>query len=138
MIGGHLADRVGPKFTTGLSVVGLGAAFLVLRPVLDAGWPVDLLLGLLSALAQLFFPAQQASLARDFPDRRATVLAWNNSGLFFGIGLGSLVGAQALAVSSFQVNVTICAGIAFLGGFVNWIVVPDTRPLQPEGAGGSN
>lgn len=130
LIGGQLADRVGPKFTTGLSLLGLGGAFFLLRPVLDAGWSVDLLLGLVSALAQLFFPAQQASLARDFPGRRATVLAWNNSAFFLGISLGSLVGAQALAVASFQVDITLCASLAVVGWLVNWIAVPATASSQ--------
>jgi predicted MFS family arabinose efflux permease len=72
----------------------------------------------------VFFPAQQAGLVSDFPTRRATVLAWNNSSLFFGIALGSLVGGQIIAHGSFAASLLICAGIAFAGWVINWMITP--------------
>ena len=85
-----------------------------------------------SAVAQLFFPAQQAGLANDFPRQRAAVLAWNNSALFLGISLGSLLGAEAVAAGSFDANLTISAGIALAGCIVNAILVPGRLPLRRE------
>ena len=81
-------------------------------------------LGASSAVAQLFFPAQQAGLVNDFPRQRAAVLAWNNSALFFGISLGSLVGGEAIALGSFGVDLLISAGIALAGCIINAILVP--------------
>ena len=52
--------------------------------------------------AQLILRARRhlaAGMANDFPRQRAGVLAWNNSALFLGISLGSLVGGQAVAVA---------------------------------------
>ena len=43
------------------------------------------------------------------------MLAWNNSALFFGIMLGSLVGGQAVGVGGFEANLVLCAGIALSG-----------------------
>ena len=65
-------------------LAGLGACFLLLRLALDAGTFIEPALGISSAVAQLFFPAQQAGLANDFPNQRGTALAWNNSALFLG------------------------------------------------------
>src|SRR5215469_7194331 len=95
LIGGHLADRLGTKFVAGASFTALCGGFLLLRLALSGGVFVELALGLSSAVAQLFFPAQQAGLARDFPEQSGTVLAWNNSALFLGIALGSLIGGKA-------------------------------------------
>jgi MFS transporter, DHA1 family, purine base/nucleoside efflux pump len=81
-------------------------------------------------VAQLFFPAQQSGLANDFPARRGTVLAWNNSALFFGISLGSLIGGEAVAIGGFDMTLIICAGILFAGSIINWIVVPGPTRLQ--------
>jgi len=125
--GGRIADRIGAKAATGASLVGLFAAFMLLPLALRPGVLIGLGFGIASAVAQVFFPAQQAGLVSDFPTRRATVLAWNNSSLFLGIALGSLVGGQIVAHGSFEASLLICAGIAFAGWVINWMVMP--RPV---------
>jgi predicted MFS family arabinose efflux permease len=132
LIGGRMADRLGAKLTGGISLCGLSVCLLLLRLALEAGMLVSFTFGLASAVAQLFFPAQQAGLANDFPTQRATVLAWNNSALFLGISLGSLIGGQAILFGSFEANLTISAAIATGGWMINWAVMPDpVRPLEP-------
>jgi predicted MFS family arabinose efflux permease len=110
--------------TATASCAGLCACLLLLRLALDAGRLVEPALGASSAVAQLFFPAQQAGLVNDFPRQRAAVLAWNNSALFLGISLGSLVGGEAIALGSFATDLTISAGIALAGCIINAILVP--------------
>ncbi len=105
------------------SFLGLSACFLVLALAVHADVLVEITLAATSAVAQLFFPAQQAALANDFPTRRATMLAWNNSALFFGISLGSLVGGRALAYAGFEANLLISAGIALSGCLITGIVM---------------
>jgi predicted MFS family arabinose efflux permease len=123
LIGGRLADRLGAKLMATASFLGLAACFLVLALAVHAGVLVEIALGLTSGVAQLFFPAQQAGLATDFPTRRATMLAWNNSALFFGITLGSLIGGQAVAFAGFEANLVISAGIALSGCIITGAVV---------------
>jgi predicted MFS family arabinose efflux permease len=118
LIGGRLADRFGARVMAAASLLLLAAAFLVLQLAVHQGVVIALALALTSALAQLFFPAQQAGLAKDFPRRRASVLAWNNSALFFGIMLGSLVGGQVVGVAGFEANLVVCAAIALSGAAV--------------------
>jgi predicted MFS family arabinose efflux permease len=127
LIGGHVADRVGVKFTTGASLAGLCVCFLVLRAALDTGVFVGPALGVSSAVAQLFFPAQQASLVKEFPNQRGTALAWNNSALFFGISLGSLCGGIAVTLVSFDANLTVCASIALIACLINRVVSSGTQ-----------
>jgi predicted MFS family arabinose efflux permease len=122
--GGRVADRIGARAATAASLVGLVAAFLLLPLLLRPGILIGLGFGLASAVAQVFFPAQQLGLVSDFPSRRATVLAWNNSSLFLGIALGSLIGGQLVAHGSFETSLLICAAIAFAGSLINWMVVP--------------
>src|SRR6202035_86000 len=112
------------------SIAGLSAAFVTLALAINAAVSAVFALGLTSAVAQLFFPAQQAGLANDFPTRRATMMAWNNSALFFGITLGSLVGGQAVALAGFEANLVIAAGIALLGCMITGIVVPPPARVQ--------
>ena len=131
LIGGRLADRLGAKLMAAASFLGLSACFLVLALAVHAGVLVETTLGLTSAVAQLFFPAQQAGLANDFPSRRATMLAWNNSALFFGITLGSLVGGQATALAGFEANLVVSAGIALSGCIITGIVVLAPVRMRP-------
>jgi predicted MFS family arabinose efflux permease len=130
LVGGRVADRLGIKFTASASLAGLCACLLLLRLALDAGRLIEPALGVSSAVAQLFFPAQQAGLANDFPRQRAAVLAWNNSALFLGISLGSIVGGEAVAAGSFDANLTISAGIALSGCIINAILVPGRLRLR--------
>ncbi len=125
--GGRIADRVGPKSAAVASLLGLFAVFALLPLTLQSEIMLGLGLGLASALAQIFFPAQQAGLVGDFPARRATALAWNNSALFLGIALGSLVGGQVIDHGSFTGALLICAAIALVGALVNWVVIPRRR-----------
>ena len=127
LIGGCLADRAGAKLTAGASFAGFFGCLLLLHFALDTGRLVEPVLGLSAAVAQLFFPAQQAGLVNDFPSQRAAALAWNNSALFLGISLGSLVGGAALSLGGFGANLAVAAGIALIGCVVNTAAVP-TRP----------
>lgn len=128
LLGGRLADRRGVRFAADVSVVALGAGLVALYAVLaTGGGAAELVLALLSAAAQIFFPAQQAGLANDFPPHRATVLAWNNSALFLGISLGALLGGQAVAQGGFSADVLACGGVAFLGWLANALAMPRRR-----------
>lgn len=132
--GGRLADRFGTRRVSLISLSGLGITLLALGPALQAGLPIELLLLPISALAQLFFPAQQAGLARDFEANRATLMAWNNSALFLGIGIGSLIGGEILARAGFLAVATVSATIAIAGVAVIRVVAPYpalTEPARP-------
>lgn len=124
LIGGRLADRLGAKFMAAAGLLGLVFCFVALARAVHAAILVELTLALTSAVAQLFFPAQQAGLANDFPARRASMMAWNNSGLFLGISLGSVLGGQAVALAGFEANLMLSAAIALVGSVVVGLVVP--------------
>jgi predicted MFS family arabinose efflux permease len=132
LIGGRAADRLGVKFTTGASLVGLCACCQLLRLALDTGVLVEPALAVSSAVAQLFFPAQQAGLANDFPDECGAALAWNNSALFLGISLGSFVGGEAVSFGNYDTDLTICASIMLIGWLINGIAMPAGRVKDPS------
>ena len=94
---------VPPRAAACLSVLGAGVG---------TGWVADAMLLVTSVFAQLFFPAQQAALSQWFPQRRAFMLALNNSALFLGISVGSVVGGEAMARAGFSADAAIGALIA--------------------------
>ena len=119
LLGGRLADRLGARATSATGIAGLCLCVLLLGLALQAGLLVDCALGLASLAAQLFFPAQQVRLANDFPTRRATVLAWNNSALFLGITLGSVIGGRAVSLGGYELDLIIASTIAALAWTLN-------------------
>jgi len=124
LIGGRLADRLGARLMAAAGLLGLSACFIGLYLAVHAGMLVGLALGLTSAVALLFFPAQQAGIAHDFPTRRASMMAWNNSALFFGIGLGSMLGGQAVAIAGFEADLIFASAVALIGFIVVGRVMP--------------
>ena len=112
LAGGQLADRLGTRKTMLISLAGLAAGLTFLSARAGTGWRADITLLVLSIFAQFFFPAQQSSLGRSFPQRRAFLLALNNSALFLGISFGSVIGGEAMALSGFALDAGIGAAIA--------------------------
>jgi predicted MFS family arabinose efflux permease len=112
LLGGHAADRFGTHKTKLTSLAGLCTCLVALGAGVGIGWTADVMLLITSIFAQFFFPAQQAELARQFPERRAFMLAMNNSALFLGISFGSLIGGEAMTWVGFRANAAIGAAIA--------------------------
>ncbi|HEY0182967.1 MAG TPA: MFS transporter [Rhodopila sp.] len=130
LLGGQLADRFGTHRTMLTSLAGLLACLLALGAGVGTGWAADAVLLVTSIFAQLFFPAQQASLARAFPQRRALILALNNSALFLGISLGSLIGGKAMGWAGFQADAGIGAAIALAALILVAARNPARRPAE--------
>jgi predicted MFS family arabinose efflux permease len=136
LLGGQAADRIGVKCTILAGLSGFIPCLLALGFALGSEWSAGLVLVSASVLAQLFFPAQQSSLAQDFPERRATVLALNNSALFFGISLGSLIGGEVIVRAGFAANTATSAVITSGALAIAAVVVPGSDAPQSEVPGG--
>lgn len=123
LLGGRLADRLGPPTAIQISLLGLGVCFVMLRFAVQDSILVGAAFAATSLLAQIFFPAQQSLLMGSFPARTATALSWNNSALFLGMALGSLVGGQAMAFGGFPAILPVSAALAIAGwaGFRRWL-----------------
>jgi MFS transporter, DHA1 family, putative efflux transporter len=123
LLGGRLADRLGPPTAIQISLLGLGVCFVLLRFAVQDNALVGVAFAATSLLAQIFFPAQQSLLMGTFPTRTATALSWNNSALFLGMALGSLLGGQAMALGGFPAILPVSAALAIAGwaGFRHWL-----------------
>jgi predicted MFS family arabinose efflux permease len=124
LLGGRIADRLGPEIAIRVSLTGMGACFVVLWFAIQQGILVETAFGMTSLLAQIFFPAQQSLLLSAFPTRNSTALAWNNSALFLGMALGSLIGGQAMAIGGFAAILPASAAVAIAG----WTAFQGYRP----------
>lgn len=119
LLGGRISDRLGPAIAIRISLAGLSVCFAMLHLALLRGVGVEAAFAMTSLLAQVFFPAQQSLLMGAFPTRHATALSWNNSALFLGMALGSLIGGQAMAMGGFTTILPLSAAIA-IGGWAGF------------------
>jgi predicted MFS family arabinose efflux permease len=115
LLGGRIADRLGPVIAIRISLIGMSLCFMLLQLAVQHGVLMEVAFGMTSLLAQMFFPAQQTMLLNAFPTRNSTALSWNNSALFLGIALGSLIGGQAMAFGGFTAILPIAAAITLAG-----------------------
>jgi predicted MFS family arabinose efflux permease len=97
LLGGRLADRIGPART----LAGLALAQIALMPLLSAlpapGPATLALLFVWSVCGWSFMAPQQARLVRLAPDRPNVVLALNAAAIYVGAAAGSALGAAAIA-----------------------------------------
>jgi predicted MFS family arabinose efflux permease len=128
LLGGRLADRFGAVVTIQVSLIGTSVCFILMGFALRHGSAVAVVFGITSLFAQMFFPAQQSLLLSRFPTRSSTAVAWNNSALFLGIALGSLIGGQALTAGGFTGIPPIAATLALAG----WACIRGGRPNSPD------
>jgi MFS transporter, DHA1 family, inner membrane transport protein len=99
LLGGRLADRLGPN-TTLLMLCGVQLLVLPALSLLDLPLPLVLpLLGLWSVFGWSVHATQQARLVALDPPRAPVLLALHSSGIYIGASAGSAIAGQVLALS---------------------------------------
>ena len=114
LTGGRLGDRYGMARVAPVSLAVLSGFELLVDAALR-GPPAVLLvaLGIFALTAYPFLPAYQSRLVAAFPRHGGSLLAWNSSAMYLGIGLSAAVGGGLLnGVGFWAIPVTgACAGI---------------------------
>lgn len=119
--GGRFTDRWGASRVSTLSLVGLAILLGVASLLFKSGlWLFPLFL-LWAFAGYAFFPAFQSRLAQKYDKNRGMAMAWNNTALYVGITLGSLLGGWIITTWDVRVLPLICGAIALLGSLVNFI-----------------
>ncbi|NBE50762.1 MFS transporter [Streptomyces boluensis] len=123
MLGGRLADRLGPaRLATGsllaAAVVEALAAWVF---HLDRAWLFALVVLFFALAAYATFPAQQRRLFDRYPQSAGALMGWNNSALFCGISVAGAVGAPLSDALTFSGTLLIAAGIAALAAVASGV-----------------
>lgn len=119
--GGRISDRWGAGRVSTVSLVALGVLLGIAALLFNSRvWLFPLLL-LWAFAGYAFFPAFQSWLAQRFSDRRGMAMAWNNTALYAGITLGSLLGGWVISKWDFGVLPLICAVVSLAGALVSFI-----------------
>ncbi|GLH78855.1 MFS transporter [Bradyrhizobium sp. SSBR45G] len=127
MLGGHLADRLGPIPTMAMSLFGMAMALVLLSAALKVAAPdLGRYLVLLPVFAWgicgwSFFPAQAASLIRIEPQAATIALSLNASFMYLGFAIGGALGGIVLSTAApadlgWVGGLSVGAGLAVLVG----------------------
>jgi predicted MFS family arabinose efflux permease len=105
MLGGVLADRLGPMATAGLGLAGMAGA-LILYSLLLKLMPGQAHYAVLGAIflwgisGWAFYPAQISSIIRIAPQASMIALSLNASAMYLGFAIGGALGGAVLATLS--------------------------------------
>lgn len=120
LFGGPLSDRWGADRVSTGSLVSLAIGLALIGVFFQAGvWFLPFFV-VFSFAGYVFFPAFQSRLAETFVQNRAKAMAWNNTALYIGITLGSLMGGQVIT-RSFETLSFLCAIMALIGALLSFI-----------------
>jgi predicted MFS family arabinose efflux permease len=104
MLGGILADRIGPAPTAALGLAGMAMALILQSMTLKLSSPEHARVVLLVLIfgwgiaGWTFYPAQVASIIRIDPQASMIALSLNASAMYLGFAIGGAAGAVVLSV----------------------------------------
>nr|WP_246491065.1 MFS transporter [Chitinivorax tropicus] len=117
LLGGKLADRIGPATMVRLAFAMMAVTLGVLYFTYPLGSVNALLINLflISLVAYGFFPALQACAAQRFTVRRPTVMGFLSSSLYVGMTTGAAVGGQLFGHSGMTQVILFSTSMALIG-----------------------
>lgn len=115
---GRATDKIGARMVSRFSTAMLIGILALLGFFFSSRTLVCFLLFLWALIGYTSFTSYQARLAEEFPEARGMALALNNTALYIGITLGSILGSFVIAKFGFYILPFICSGIALSSSLI--------------------
>lgn len=115
---GRATDKIGARMVSRFSTAMLIGILALLGFFFSSETLVYFLLFLWALIGYTSFTSYQARLAEEFPEARGMSLALNNTALYIGITLGSILGSFVIAKFEFYILPFICSGIALISSLI--------------------
>ncbi|GAA0614806.1 MFS transporter [Virgibacillus siamensis] len=113
--GGRLADFWNARVVSIGSLLIMSISLALIGFLFNTGWWLWPLLGIWSFAGYVSFSSFQASLTVRFPYELGSAMAWNQTAMYIGITLGSILGNWVLGKWVFLTLPVICSLVALLG-----------------------
>ncbi|MFV2048298.1 MFS transporter [Metabacillus sp. YM-086] len=117
LISGKFTDRFGAGKISRATLIILTVLFVCLGIFFSSGYWIYFFLFLWALVGYAGFTSYQARLAVEYPKERGIVMAWNNTALYIGITIGSMIGGYVISNWGYQFLPYICS-IAAIISFV--------------------
>ncbi|QRG68052.1 MFS transporter [Brevibacillus choshinensis] len=128
--GGNLADKFGAKAISSASLLTLTACLVCVGLFYQQGVWLFVLLFLWAFVGYAFVPSYQSRLALEYPDHLGRIMAWNITGMYIGMTIGSYVGGPVYQAWGFTVLACLCAGAALIAGLCSLRPAPKQKEAE--------
>ncbi|WP_449536305.1 MFS transporter [Ferdinandcohnia sp. Marseille-Q9671] len=114
LISGQLTDRFGERKISKVSLIFLTILFVCLGIFFSSGDWIYFFLFIWALVGYAGFTSYQARLAVEYPQERGIVMAWNNTALYIGITIGSMVGGYVITNWGYPFLPYVCSMAAII------------------------
>ena len=127
LIIGQLTDRFGERNISKVTLIFLSLIFMCLGIFFSSGDWIYLFLFLWALVGYAGFTSYQARLAVEYPNERGIVMAWNNTALYIGITIGSMVGGYVITKWGYSYLPYVCSIAAVISFALSTQKVEETK-----------
>jgi predicted MFS family arabinose efflux permease len=127
LISGQLTDRFGEKKISKVTLIFLTLIFVCLGIFFTSGDWIYFFLFLWALVGYAGFTSYQARLAVEYSEERGIVMAWNNTALYIGITLGSMIGGFVISKWGYPYLPYVCSITAVLSFVLSTQKVKETK-----------
>lgn len=117
LISGQITDRFGSRKISKYSLIFLTVILICLGRFFSSGYWIYFFLFIWALVGYAGFTSYQARLAVEYPRERGIVMAWNNTALYIGITIGSMIGGYVISNWGYPFLPYVCS-IAAIISFV--------------------
>ena len=111
---GQLTDKFGESKISQSTLIFLTVILICLGIFFSSGDWVYLFLFLWALVGYAGFTSYQARLAVEYPKERGIVMAWNNTALYIGITIGSMIGGYVISNWDYSLLPYVCSVVALI------------------------
>lgn len=127
LISGQLTDRFGERNISKVTLMFLTLIFVCLGIFFTSGDWIYFFLFLWALVGYAGFTSYQARLAVEYSNERGIVMAWNNTALYIGITLGSMIGGFVISKWGYSFLPYVCSIAAVLSFVLSTQKVQETK-----------
>jgi MFS transporter, DHA1 family, purine base/nucleoside efflux pump len=111
---GQLTDKFGARKISKSALILLTLILICLGIFFSSGDWVYFILFIWALVGYAGFTSYQARLVVEYPNERGIVMAWNNTALYIGITIGSLVGGYVISNWGYSILPFVCSVAAII------------------------
>jgi len=118
LLSGRLTDKFGERSISKATLFFLILILICIGIFFSFGNWVYLFLFLWALVGYAGFTSYQARLAVEYPKQRGIVMAWNNTALYIGITIGSMIGGYVISNWGYSFLPYVCS----IGAFISFML----------------